>query len=130
MTCVENVSAKTIRRVVPDITSERVEESRAFHADFLGFDVAMDLGWIVTFASPDNPTAQINVVSGKCTPGTQPHISVEVSDVDATYAEAMKRGLKIVYPITNEAWGVRRFFVADPNGVIVNVMCHQSQTVK
>lgn len=39
-------------------------------------------------------------------------------------ANFIERGLKIVYPLTNEPWGVRRFFVADPNGVVVNVMCH------
>jgi hypothetical protein len=48
----------SIRRVVPDITSERIDESRKFYTEFLGFEVAMDMGWIVTLASPDNPTAQ------------------------------------------------------------------------
>ena len=32
---------------------------------------------------------------------------------------------KVVYPLTDEPWGVRRFFVTDPNGVIINVMNHQ-----
>jgi hypothetical protein len=27
--------------------------------------------------------------------------------------------------LTDEPWGVRRFFVRDPNGVIVNVMEHR-----
>jgi len=30
-------------------------------------------------------------------------------------------------PITNEPWGVRRFFVIDPNGTIINVMCHSNE---
>jgi hypothetical protein len=29
-----------------------------------------------------------------------------------------------VYPLTNEPWGVRRFFVTDPNGIVINVMSH------
>jgi hypothetical protein len=38
----------SIRRVVPDITSDRLDESRDFYTAFLGFEVAMDMGWIVT----------------------------------------------------------------------------------
>jgi catechol 2,3-dioxygenase-like lactoylglutathione lyase family enzyme len=34
-------------------------------------------------------------------------------------------GLPIVYPVTDEPWGVRRFFVADPNGVIINILSHR-----
>jgi len=30
-----------------------------------------------------------------------------------------------VYPLTDEPWGVRRFFVRDPNGVVLNVMSHR-----
>ena len=31
----------------------------------------------------------------------------------------------VVYPLTDEPWGVRRFFLRDPNGVVVNVMNHR-----
>lgn len=27
-------------------------------------------------------------------------------------------------PLSIEKWGVKRFFVKDPNGVTVNIMCH------
>ena len=51
-------------------------------------------------------------------------VSIEVEDVDQLYAQAVRCGFKIVYPITNEPWGVRRFFVQDPNGQIVNILTH------
>ncbi len=35
--------------------------------------------------------------------------------------EAVRRGLRIVYPRTDEPRGVHRFFVEDPSGTIVNV---------
>jgi hypothetical protein len=44
----------SIKRVVPDIKSKRMGETRKFYTEFLGFDVAMDMGWVLTFASPDN----------------------------------------------------------------------------
>jgi len=50
----------TIRRIVPDIKSKRLDDSRAFYVDLLGLKVGMD--WIVTFVSPSNPTAQISVI--------------------------------------------------------------------
>ena len=44
----------SIRRVVPDITCHRIHESRKFYTEFLGFDVAMDMDWVVTLVSPSN----------------------------------------------------------------------------
>ena len=114
----------SIRRVVPDIRSENPDASRAFYVDFLGFEVGMDLGFIMTFVSPSNPTAQISVLRDDLGSLLLPDISVEVSDVDEIHARALERGLEIVYPLTDEPWGVRRFFVVDPNGTILNVLSH------
>jgi catechol 2,3-dioxygenase-like lactoylglutathione lyase family enzyme len=114
-----------ILRVVPDITCDAIEESRNFYAGVLGFDVAMDMGWIVTLASPDVPSAQISLVSGSEEAAKPiPDITVEVGDVDVVHDEAMRAGHEVVYPLTDEEWGVRRFFVKDPGGVVVNVMSH------
>jgi catechol 2,3-dioxygenase-like lactoylglutathione lyase family enzyme len=115
----------SIRRVVPNITSDNPEESRAFYSDLLGFEVGMDMGWIITFVSPINPSAQISVIRGDDSTPVEPRVTVEVADVDAVHAEAQRRGLKVVHPLTDESWGVRRFFVKDPNGVVVNVMTHR-----
>ena len=121
----------TIRRVVPDIASDRLEESRKFYADVLGFQVAMDMpidrGRILTLVSPTNPTAQISLLSGSpsASPHQDPTLTIEVADVDAVHAKAVAAGVQIIYPLTTEPWGVRRFYVADPNGVVINVMSHQ-----
>jgi catechol 2,3-dioxygenase-like lactoylglutathione lyase family enzyme len=115
----------SIKRVVPDIVSTRIDDSRKFYTEFLGFDVAMDMGWVLTFASPSNPTAQITLVRRPEKAAPHPSLSIEVEDVDAVHAKAVALGLQIVYPLTDEPWGVRRFFVTDPNGVIINVLTHQ-----
>jgi predicted enzyme related to lactoylglutathione lyase len=120
------LNAMSVRRVVPNIQSERMDESRKFYTEFLGLEVAMDMGWIVTLVSPTNPTAQISLVRGPAP--TTPHtlsLSIEVADVDAVHAKAAACGVQIVYPLTSEPWGVRRFHVSDPNGVVINVMSHQ-----
>jgi catechol 2,3-dioxygenase-like lactoylglutathione lyase family enzyme len=86
-----------------------MDESRKFYTEFLGFDVAMDMGWVLTFASPSNPTAQITLVQGSEKAIAQANMSIDVADVDAVHAKAVALGLPIVYPVTNEPWGVRRF---------------------
>jgi catechol 2,3-dioxygenase-like lactoylglutathione lyase family enzyme len=114
----------SVRRVVPDIKSRHLEESRAFYVEFLGLELAMDLGFVMTFVSPSNPTAQITVVRDEGDSTVLPNVSVEVADVDRVHQRAVERGLEIVYPLTTEPWGVRRFFVVDPNGTILNVLSH------
>ena len=51
-------------------------------------------------------------------------MSIEVDDVDAAYQAARNAGTEIVHPLTDEPWGVRRFFLRDPNGRVVNVLSH------
>lgn len=112
-----------IRRIVPDIKSDNLNQSHDFYADFLGMDVAMEKDEIVTFASPNNPTAQINIL--KPLPGVpHPHISIEVEDVDQKYKDAHDADFDIVYPLTDEPWGVRRFFAKDANEIIINILTH------
>jgi uncharacterized glyoxalase superfamily protein PhnB len=84
----------------------------------------MDLGWVMTFAAPGNPTAQISVMRADASTPIQPDASIEVDDVDAAYASAERIGQEIVYPLTNEPWGVRRFFVRDPTGKVLNILSH------
>jgi catechol 2,3-dioxygenase-like lactoylglutathione lyase family enzyme len=115
----------SIRRVVPDIVSERFDESRQFYVDVLGFEVVMDLGSVVTLASPANPTAQITLMRRDGSPRLMPQVTIEVADVDAVFDEAVRRGARVVFPPRDESWGVRRFFVFDPNDVVINVMSHR-----
>jgi predicted enzyme related to lactoylglutathione lyase len=92
------------KRIVPDITSERIGESRKFYAEFLGLELAMDMGWILTFVSPTNPTAQITLMQPSTSTVPNPNVSIEVEDVDAVHAKAAELGLPVVYPLTDEPW--------------------------
>jgi predicted enzyme related to lactoylglutathione lyase len=112
-----------IRRAVPDLHGDPAV-SRAFYEDVIGMELSMDLGWIATFSSPSNETAQVTVMSSDATAPVNPEVSIEVEDVDAVHARAADAGYEIVYPPTDEPWGARRFFVRDPNGAVINVMQH------
>lgn len=115
-----------IRRVVPDISADDLTASRAFYRDFLGFEVGMDMGWVINFVSPDNPTAQVIVVRKDRTAAVEPDMTIEVDDVDRVHAQAVRLGYEMVHPLTDEPWGVRRFFVRDPDGKVINVMSHST----
>jgi uncharacterized glyoxalase superfamily protein PhnB len=112
----------TISRAVPNIRSDRPAETRDFFVDLFGFEVAMDLDWVMTLASPDHPAAQITIISSDDM--AAPGITVGVADVDAVHAKAVEQGLEIAYPLRDEAWGVRRFMLREPNGTVVNVVSH------
>ena len=113
-----------VRRVVPTIRSEAVRESRDFYG-LLGLEEVMNHGWIMTLASPSSPAAQLSVMTEDSTAPVAPDMSIEVDDIDAAYAVMRESGAEIVHPLQDEEWGVRRFFVRDPGGRVVNVLGHR-----
>jgi catechol 2,3-dioxygenase-like lactoylglutathione lyase family enzyme len=121
----------SIRRAIPTVRSRDLEASRGFYQDFLGFELAMNEKGLRMFSSPDVPTTQIIAISeeqGDWDGATiRSDISIEVGDVDTVHAEAQRLGLKVVYPLTVESWGIKRFFVEDPDGTVINVTSHTSQ---
>lgn len=114
----------TVKRIVPILTSNDIASTSAFYTDLLGLEKVMDHGWIATLAGEDPRGPQLSVMSRDATAPVNPDVSIEVDDVDAAWAAAQRDGLEIVHPITNEEWGVRRFFVRDPDGRVVNVLGH------
>ena len=114
----------SVKRIVPNIESETPQKSIEFYEDFLGLKVAMDMDWIITFISESNPTSQVSIIRNDESDIPHPDVSIEVDKVDQIFANAKKQDIEIVYPITDEPWGVRRFFVKDPNGKIINVLSH------
>jgi len=114
-----------VRRIVANIATPDPQAAAAFYEGLLGLKIVMDHGWIVTFAADEvSAMPQVSFASegGNGTP--VPDLSIEVDDVDAIHARAIEAGLDIVYGIVDEPWGVRRFFVRDPFGKIVNILSH------
>lgn len=80
-------------------------------------------------ASPANPQLQIGILrrDHAFTPAAFQQaaqgviISVQVGDIDAAYAQALERGFRVAHELRDESFGMRRFMVADPNGLLVNL---------
>lgn len=113
-----------VKRIVADIATDDVAGLRDFYMTLFDLDVVMDLGWIATLSSGQIASVQISVASkgGSGTP--VPDLSIEVDDVNAVHAKAVGIGLPIDYGPVDEPWGVRRFFVRDPAGKVLNVLAH------
>jgi catechol 2,3-dioxygenase-like lactoylglutathione lyase family enzyme len=72
--------------------------------------------------------ASVQLVTRDATAPDDSVISVHVgAGVDEAYAEAERRGYEIVYPLAEEAWGVRRFFVRAPDGNVINMVSHSDE---
>lgn len=113
-----------IKRIVPDIATNNVEEVRTFYAALFDLNVVMDQGWIVTLATDHAGPAQVSIASEGGSGAPVPDMSIEVDNLDEVLARATALGADIVYPVTSEPWGVRRFFVRDPAGKVINVLMH------
>jgi catechol 2,3-dioxygenase-like lactoylglutathione lyase family enzyme len=113
-----------VKRIVANIYTEDVESAQAFYRDILGLDVLMDMGWIATYGSDEKTTPQISFASegGSGTP--TPDLSIEVDDLDAVLERVKKAGLPLAYGPIEEPWGVRRFYVRDPYGKLLNILSH------
>lgn len=85
----------------------------------------MDQGWIATFAAGSQMAPQLSVASegGSGTP--VPDLSIEVDDLDEALRRMASAGIALEYGPATEPWGVRRFYVRDPFGRLVNILAHE-----
>lgn len=114
-----------VRRIVAYAAGSDLAASRDFYVNVLGMRVTMD-DPVVDLQGSDTTTGEV-IIGAREMQDPPPSIGVDLGDpaaVDAAHAEAVRRGLRVVYPLTDEPWGVHRFFVEDPSGTIVNVLAH------
>lgn len=114
---------------MPVLTTDDPDAARAFYCSVLGFRVAMDEDGMLMLASTSTPTTQL-IIAWESPTAVDPEllgvdVSVEVEDVDRAHASARSAGLEIVRELRDEVWGIRRFFVRDPTGSVINVASHQ-----
>jgi predicted enzyme related to lactoylglutathione lyase len=114
-----------VKRVIVDLPVSDIEGAKEFYSDFLGLtDEEFNMGWVARYTSPETG-AQLQLVTHDLYAPENPVASVQVDDVDGAYEEAQRNGYEIVYPLTAEPWGVRRFFVRAPDGNVFNIVRHR-----
>lgn len=105
--------------------------SAAWFRDHFGFQIGIDLGWYTSTQHPGLANVSLDFVQrdheswpdatrGKNVVGTL--LALLVSDVDAEHERLSTAGLEVVLPPVTEPWGQRRFQVAGPDGLLVEVL--------
>ena len=107
-----------------------VEASATWVQQHLGFDVAMQADG---FCSLSHPEAGFNLIYLRTgLPSFKPQraaghadgllVVFTVTDIDAEYARLQGADAEIITPIETEPWGERYFQMADPNGIVYQLV--------
>jgi hypothetical protein len=109
----------TTDRAVPNIRSDRPARDSRVLRELLGFEVATELGWVVTSASPTIPSNRVTIV-GYDDPAA-PGISVELDDVDAVHAGRWSGASRSSIACATKRGGPT-FHALPADGIVVNVL--------
>jgi len=112
-----------VRRIMPYHVSPDFEATRRFYTQVLGLQEGTFGGGYIGFGSGQ---AQVLFAPSGAEPPL-PDMGVDLDApeaVDAAHAAAVQAGHEVIYGPVDEPWGVRRFFVRDPHGVVISVLAH------
>jgi uncharacterized glyoxalase superfamily protein PhnB len=98
-------------------------------ARHLGFEVLADLGWYVNTQHPDREGLFVDFVRDDDETWVERPAGVQgallalaVPDVDAQHDRLAAEGVAVVKALVTEPWGQRRFQVAGPDGLVVELL--------
>ncbi len=114
-----------IKRIVSNLQTSSLDGADAFYKDILGLELIMDHGWIRTYGASSKVTIQVSFATegGSGTP--VPDLSSEVDEIETVLERVRNANIPIEYGAKSEAWGVRRFYVRDLFGKLVNILQHE-----
>ena len=116
----------TVKRIVANMLTAEPGLAKPFYGDIFDMHPVMDHGWIQTRAADGDPSGpQLSFASEGGSGAPVPDLSIEVSDLDDILRKVEAAGLAIEYGPVDEPWGIRRFFLCDPFGRLVNVLAHR-----
>ena len=113
-----------VQRIVANLNVADPARVDAFYQGILGLDLLMDLGWIRTYGTDSKMPVQVSIASQGGANTLVPDLSIEVDDLDEALRRVREAGVAIEYGPVTEPWGVRRFYVRDPAGKLVNILQH------
>lgn len=114
-----------VKRIVANIAADDLQKAVVFYQSVLGLRMVMDHGWIMTFAGENTTAPQISFASEGGGGAPIPDVSIEVDDFDDVLSRMIEKGFTLQYGPVIESWGVRRMFVRDPFGRLINILTHE-----
>ena len=114
------------RRMDLTISTNKLEQSRDFYRDILGFALVFENDNYIEMLAEGSTTMGVSFITpelsgGEKFTGEGIILSFEVADVDAEFARLKAAGVRILEEIRDKAWGERSFVINDPNGVHVYI---------
>ena len=114
-----------VKRIIANISAPEPSMVDKFYHGILGLGLAMDHGWIRTYAGSAKMAVQVSFASQGGSGAPVPDLSIEVDDLDEVLRRVQKGKISVEYGPASEPWGVRRFYVRDPLGRLINILQHE-----
>lgn len=114
-----------VKRIVSNVAAKNTDDAKIFYESIFGLTLVMDHGWIKTYSSGEEMTVQLSIASEGGSGTAIPDLSIEVDDLDEVLKKVEDANIQIEYGPKSEPWGVRRFYVRDPFGKLLNVLEHE-----
>ena len=115
-----------VRRIVKNVRADDISAAKAFYTDVFGLDTLMDMDWVMFLGTRETGPVQLGILSAGGSGAPVPDMTIEVDNVDIALERCHQVNAPIEYGPADESWGVRRFFVRDPYGTLINVMAHSA----
>lgn len=119
-------------RFAPEVYTNKVQESKAFYCDHLGFRVKMELeGFVVLqhaeddayeimFCVPDSPF--VNKIFHPSYQGQGIIWQIEVDDAEEEYTRLQQEDVHIALELKDEPVNGKHFTITDPNGILIDIV--------
>lgn len=121
-----NMKFIKVKRIVANIKTPELSAAKLFYGEILGLDVLMDHGWITTYGSNEKMNVELSFALEGGSGTEVPDLSIEVNDVDEVYRQMKQHGFPVEYGPADEPWNVRRIYVCDPFGKLINILQHSN----
>ena len=100
----------------PVVVTEKLLECRDFYRRWFGFEVGFEAAWFVLMSGGVHGPASL----AYCGDGA--FITFQVADAKAEFERLRGEGAEFELELRDEPWGQRRFGLADPAGMWVDVI--------
>ena len=114
------------RRMDLTISTNKLEQSRDFYRDYLGFELVFENDNYIEMLAQGSTAMGVSFVTpelsgGEKFTGEGIILSLEAANVDTEYARLKAAGVRICEELRDKAWGERSFVINDPNGVHIYI---------
>jgi catechol 2,3-dioxygenase-like lactoylglutathione lyase family enzyme len=123
------MTLKNPNQLFPLFVSDKLEETKRYYADKLGFTVTFDMPHYLQLRYGKEGAPELCFMRPNGMPDGQPMpefggagviVSIPTESADAAYDRMRGKGAQVQDAPSDKPWGWRSFVVRDPNGVMLD----------